>query len=161
MARRVHTFAHVSEPDVDELAGALAVDSLELVRTNDDVAKCCAIFEDEHGAVAAGIGIGVARAAAIKLFVAHVPGAGDGAGLGEGNDAANTGGDVERLRGAERGQDGGEGGDFELHGGEWLNDLDRRWRRGLAVELYGTGGRLKPFIFAESGLNGPRVSILI
>lgn len=155
MARGVHTFTHVSKPDVDELAGALAVDSLELVRTNDGVAKCRAISEDEHGVVAAGIGIGIARAAAIKLSVAHVLGAGDGAGLRERNDAANTGGDVERLRGAERGQDRGEGGDFELHSGEWLNDLDRRWRRGLSVELYGTGGRLKSFIFAESRLNGP------
>lgn len=45
--------ADVTEPDVLQGAGTLAVDALELVRSNDDVAQGCTVLQDEHGVVGA------------------------------------------------------------------------------------------------------------
>lgn len=111
-----HTLAHLAEPDVGQRAGALAVDALELVRADDDIAQAGAVLEDEDGRVGARVGVRVARAAAVELLVAVVDGAADDRGLGEGDDAAGAGGDVEAL-GRGEGREGGGGGDGELHGG--------------------------------------------
>lgn len=79
----MQTFAHVSKPDVDQLAGTLAVNSLELICTNDDVAKCSTVLENKDSAATASIRIAVTSTPTIKLLVAHVLGSRDAAGLGE------------------------------------------------------------------------------
>ena len=104
------TFAHIAEPDVPQRASALAVDALELPGADDDVGDGRAVVEDEHGAVATRVGIGVAGSPAVELFVAEVDGAGDGGGLGERDDRTGASGDVEGLGGREGCQRGEEGG---------------------------------------------------
>jgi hypothetical protein len=80
------TFTNIAEPDVPQRAGTFAVDSLQLPGTDDDVGDCRAVVEDEHGAVAAGVSIGVAGTTAVEFLVAVVNRAGDGGGLGERDD---------------------------------------------------------------------------
>lgn len=50
--RETH-FADVTEPDVGERAGSLAVNTLELVLSNDHVAQRCTVLQDKHGTVGA------------------------------------------------------------------------------------------------------------
>lgn len=45
--------ADITEPDVGQGAGSLAVDALELVLSNDHVAQGCSVLQDEHGTVGA------------------------------------------------------------------------------------------------------------
>jgi hypothetical protein len=104
------TFTNIAEPDVPQRASTFAVDSLQLPGTDDDVRDCRAVVEDEHGAVAAGVSVGVAGTTAVEFLVAVVDGAGDGGGLGERDDRPRAGGDVESLGGREGCQGGEEGG---------------------------------------------------
>lgn len=55
MGLLVTHLADIAEPDVGQSAGSLAVDALELVLSNDDVAQGCAVLQDEHGVVIAYI----------------------------------------------------------------------------------------------------------
>lgn len=66
------TFTDVTEPDVFKSALALAVDTLELVDTNDDIAKNSTVVEDKNSTITAKILISVARAVQLKLLVAKV-----------------------------------------------------------------------------------------
>lgn len=66
------TLTDISEPDVLECASTLAMDALELVGADDDVAQSSTVLKDEDRAVAAGIGIGIAWPAAVVLLVAHI-----------------------------------------------------------------------------------------
>lgn len=115
------TFTDIAEPHVTEGAGALAVDALKLVGTNDDVAQRGAVVEDEDGAVTAGVSVGVAGTATVILAVAHVDGARDGARRREGDDGADSGRDVESLGGGGGGQSRDGEDLLEEHGGMvWL-----------------------------------------
>lgn len=110
MNDRSLTFAHIAEPDVPQGARALAVDALELPGADDDVGDGRTVVEDEHGAVAARVSIGVAGTTAVELLVAKVDGTGDGGGLGERDNRTRAGWDVESLGGREGRQRGEEGG---------------------------------------------------
>lgn len=90
------------------------MDPLKLIHTDDHVAQGSAVLQDEDRAVAAGVGIGVTGSAAVELLVAHVFGAGDDAGRGEGHDGADAAGDVEGLACGEAYRCA-EDGDFEAH----------------------------------------------
>lgn len=46
-------FADITEPDVGQGAGSLAVDAFELILSNDHVAQGRSILQDEHGIVIA------------------------------------------------------------------------------------------------------------
>lgn len=100
------TFAHVTEPNVLKRACTFAVDALQLVLADDHVGDGRAVLQNEHGAVAAGVVIGVALPAAIEFLVAVVDRARDHGGLGEGDDRARASGDVESLGGREGRQRG-------------------------------------------------------
>jgi hypothetical protein len=91
------TLTNISEPDILQRAGTLAVDPFELVGTNNDVRDRRAIIENEHGAFVACVSICVASSSTVELFVAVVDGAGDDGGCGERNDGAGARGDVEGL----------------------------------------------------------------
>lgn len=95
--------ADVTEPDVGEGAGALAVDALKLVLADNDVAELGAILEDEDRVGAAGVLVAVARAATVVLLVAAVEGALDDGRGGERDDVAGAGGDFEGLGCAQAG----------------------------------------------------------
>ena len=69
-----HTFANITEPNVLDRAGTLAVNALERVGANDGVAQGSAILEDENGVVRPGIGVRVARVATVELLVATIVG---------------------------------------------------------------------------------------
>lgn len=103
------TFADVTEPDVLQRAGTLAVDALQLVGADDDVRNRRAIVEDEDSAVTASVGIGVAGAAAIELFVAVVDRARNRRRRCERDNRSRAGRDVESLGGGERHQRGEKG----------------------------------------------------
>lgn len=107
------TLADVAEPNVLKRAGTLAVDTLQLIGANDDVGDGRAVLQNEHGAVAAGVVIGVALTAAIEFLVAVVDRARDHGGLGEGDDRARASWDVEGLGGRKGRQRGEEGGGVE------------------------------------------------
>lgn len=98
------TLADISEPNVLESALALAVDTLELVLSNDDVAQSSTIIQDEHSVVAAGIVIVVALTATVELLVAVVLRTGDLDGSIVGLDGSDSGRDVQGLRGGSGGQ---------------------------------------------------------
>lgn len=125
------TLADISEPNVLESALALAVDTLELVLSNDDVAQSSTIAQDKHSAVAARIVIGVARAATVELLVAVVLGTGDVDGSIVGLDGSDSGRDVQGLRGGSGGQ--GQSSDDLLveHFERWkdaeLSELVEEW----------------------------------
>lgn len=125
------TLADITEPNVLESALALAVDTLKLVRSNDDVAQSSTIVQDEHSAVAAGIDIGVARTATIELLVTVVLGTGDGDGRRVGLDGSDSGRNVQGLRGGSGGQ--GQSSDDLLveHFERWkdleLSELVEKW----------------------------------
>lgn len=104
------TFTNVTEPDVLQRARALAVDAFQLPRSDDDVGDARAIFENEHSAVAACVGIGVTITSAIELLVAVVDRAGNRGGRGQGDDRTRASRDVESLSGGEGHQRGEKGG---------------------------------------------------
>lgn len=86
------------------------MNALELVGANDDVRDASTVLEDEDGILAAVLAA-LAGHTAVILAVAKVDGAADSGRLGEGDDAANTGRDVERLGGGKpAGDEGGDDG---------------------------------------------------
>lgn len=109
--------ADVAEPDVGQGAGTLAVDTLEGVGANDDVAEGSTVLEDEDGGVRASVGVGVAGLATVELLVASVERAGDGGRLGERDDAAGAGRDVEGLAHGKASHGGGDDNVGEEHFG--------------------------------------------
>lgn len=121
VGRASHTLADITEPNVLERAGALAVNTLELVLADDDIAQGSAVLEDEDGAVTASVGISVACAAAVILLVAHVLGARDDAGLSKRDDGTRASRDVESL--------GRRGGGQRRHGEERLEKHLEDWRK--------------------------------
>ena len=90
--------ANIAEPHVGQRAGAEAVDTLEGLGTDDNVGKASTVVQDEDGAIAASVVIRVASPATVELLVAQVDLSGDGRWRRKRDDAANTAGDVERLR---------------------------------------------------------------
>lgn len=74
-----------------------AVNTLERVSTDDDVGDGSTILKDEDSVIAASVVIGVARLTTIKLLVAEVLIAGDGARSRKRSDTADASGDVESL----------------------------------------------------------------
>ena len=100
------TFADITEPDVPQRACALAVDALQLIGADDNVGNCRTIVENEHSAVTASVGIGVAGAATIEFFVSVVNRAGNGRRRSERNDRPRASRNVESLGGGERHQRG-------------------------------------------------------
>jgi hypothetical protein len=109
---RTH-LADIAEPDVGQGAGSLAVDTLKLVLSDDDVAQGCSILQDEHGTVRAysirficlnsllgghtSIIITVAGATTIELPVSQIDTAGDHTGRRQRDDVTHARGDVESL----------------------------------------------------------------
>ena len=73
------------------------MNALKLIGTDDHVAQGSAVLQNENRAVAAGVGVSVAGSTAVELLVAHVFGAGNDAGRGEGYDGADSGGNVQGL----------------------------------------------------------------
>ena len=53
MTLAVTYFADITEPDVGQGAGSLAVDAFELILSDDHVAQGRSILQDEHGIVIA------------------------------------------------------------------------------------------------------------
>ena len=103
---------NIAEPDVGQGASTTAVDTLELASTDDDVGDAGAVLEDKDSRGAASVSVGVAVTTTVKLLVSEVTGTRDNGRLGEGDDAARTGGNVEGLSrnqaaGGEQGDDGG------------------------------------------------------
>lgn len=111
----VHTFADVTEPDVFKSTSTLAMNSLESVCSDDNVAQSSTILKDEDGVDRSSVIIRVARMSTIELLVGEVLDSRDNAWYGEGNDATRSSWDVESLRSAESGEDSSESGDLELH----------------------------------------------
>lgn len=126
LSRSSLTLADVTEPNVGQRASTLAVDSLELVLADDDVGDAGAVLQNEDGAVATGVSVGIALPATVELLVSIVLGARDDAGLGKRNDASRAGGDVEGLGRGETSHGGGQSSVDELHCG------NRRQDSGLA-----------------------------
>lgn len=85
-------------PDVLEGAAALAVDTLDLVGADDDVAQRAALLDLEDGVRVAALGLAGAVDAAVVDEHASVEGlaGGDGLDVGQGG-GAGRGGDVEAL----------------------------------------------------------------
>lgn len=91
------TFADVSEPDILQGTSPLAMNSLELPSTDNDIAQGSTVLKNEDGVLASGVFVRVAVTSAVILSVAQVNRAGDGAGLGERDDGAHAGRDVQGL----------------------------------------------------------------
>ena len=66
------TLANVTEPDVLQGAGTLAVDTLELLSTDDDVGESSTVLKDENSVVRSSVGIGVASLSTVVLLVTHI-----------------------------------------------------------------------------------------
>lgn len=96
---KVLTLADISEPDVLESASSLAVNTLKLASSNNDVAECGSVVEDEDSAVTASVGVSVTVAAAVVLAVSKVIDARERTGLRKRLDGADSGRDVESLAG--------------------------------------------------------------
>ena len=107
--------ANVTEPDVGQGARTHAVNTLERIGTDDDVGDGSAVLEDEDGVGAASVGIRVALVAAVVLAVLEVNLAGDDGRLGERDDGARAGRDVESLRRGKGSNEGRELDSGELH----------------------------------------------
>lgn len=127
------TLTNVPEPDVLERASALAMNALELVLPDDDVAESSTVLEDEHGTVATGIGIGVASPAAVVLLVTHILRTRNDAGRGKRHDRPNSCRDVQCLASGET-DSGTDEGDFETHSERWtMRRIDmERFVKGLS-----------------------------
>ncbi|GJC81412.1 hypothetical protein ColLi_04251 [Colletotrichum liriopes] len=131
--------ADSSPPDVLDGAGALAVDTLDLVGTNDGVLEGSAVVEDEDGVLVAALSLTSALDATAVGLQATIEGAGDSLGSLVG-DGALGGGDGERgtlLDGAEvvgaglsagggessGGRDGSDdSGELHFESGGWLKN---------------------------------------
>ena len=128
---RYLTFANVSEPHVLKSACTLAVNTLELVGSDDNVRKCCAVLEDEDSSIRSAIkklvycfwgveksdlpiSVRVTLASTVELLVSKVLHTGDGGRLAQGNNATRAGWDLESLCGSKARKEGGNG-DSELH----------------------------------------------
>ena len=66
------TLANVTEPDVLQGAGTLAVDTLELLSTDDDVGESSTVLKDENSVVRSSVGISVASLSTVVLLVTHI-----------------------------------------------------------------------------------------
>ena len=127
--------ADVDPPDVLDGAGALAVDTLDLVLADDGVLEGTAVLDDEDGVRVATLGLTSARNTTAVGLETTVESAGDGLGLGK-LDSALRAGDrnagtllhSESLSRSGSGRAGGDGGhegsdsgeDGELHVVGWL-----------------------------------------
>lgn len=114
-AKEVLTLADITEPDVLKSAGTLAVNTLQLVGTNDDVGDGSTILKDEDSGSRSSVLVGVASTSTVVLLVSVILGASDGLRLGERDDATNTGWDLQGLGRGHGGQNGSEDGSGELH----------------------------------------------
>jgi hypothetical protein len=113
------TLADITEPDVRERAGTLAVDTFKLVGADNDIGESGTILKDEDSAVRATIGIGVASTATVILLVAHITNARDGGWTAQWHNATNTGRNGKRLWSSEGGHDGSNCGGGEVHLIDW------------------------------------------
>jgi hypothetical protein len=109
------TFADVTEPHILERTSALAVHTLKLVGTNDDIRKRSTVLKNEDSRIGSSVVVSVAGTSTVVLLVAHILHSRNTHGGTEGVDAADTGGNVERLGCAESCQDGGKDGGLEKH----------------------------------------------
>lgn len=85
------TFANISEPDILKSTSSLAVDTLEGISTNDDIAQSSTILENKDVASRSSVCIRIARVSAIELLVAEVLGARDGGSSREGDKCCQPG----------------------------------------------------------------------
>lgn len=122
------TFADVTEPDVLEGTGTLAVNTFKSVGSDDDVAQSSSVLEDKDSVGRSSVLVRVAGVATVKLLVAIVLHSRDDADGREGHDTARARGDVEGLGGTEGGKDSSrQGSDLELH---FLGDEKTGGKRG-------------------------------
>lgn len=108
-------FTDITEPNVLQSASTLAVDTLELVFANNDIGDGSTVLQDEDSGFRSGVVVGVACTSTIELLVTEIDGAADGGWLGERNDAARAGWDVEGLGRGQRGENAGNNCCSELH----------------------------------------------
>jgi hypothetical protein len=66
------TLANVTEPDVLQSASTLAVNTLKLVGTNDNVGESSTVLKDENSVVRSSIGISVTSLSTVILLVSHI-----------------------------------------------------------------------------------------
>lgn len=91
-------FADITEPDVGQVARAQAVNAFKRVSTNNDIGDGRAILEDENSILAASIVIRVAWVATVELLVAKILVSSDDARLGQCDDVARSGRDIQSVR---------------------------------------------------------------